>query len=212
MADLTGSPTRQDVSVPSAKDTLSAWLYPSARSTPSTPGPALVMAHGLGGVKEMRLDAFATRFQALGYTVLVFDYACHGSSTGKPRGLIDWAQQQRDWRNAVTYTRGLEAVDAEQVGVFGTSFAGGHVIQVAAEDAKLKCAISQCPFTDGLKSSQTTGLSTLPKLTALGIKDLLMGSDEKPVLVPLVGDPGQGVFALRWWRFGIANETPQSRS
>ncbi|MGX9145996.1 hypothetical protein [Mesorhizobium sp. 128a] len=47
------------------------------------------MAHGLGGIKEMRLDAFAERFSDAGYACLVFDYRNFGASEGAPRQLLD---------------------------------------------------------------------------------------------------------------------------
>jgi len=48
-----------------------------------------VLAHGFGGVREARLDAFAERFGDAGLAALVFDYRYFGASTGEPRQLID---------------------------------------------------------------------------------------------------------------------------
>lgn len=57
-------------STPAAKR-IAAWLYrPAGNGDP----PLLVMAHGLGAVRTMRLDAYAERFSAAGYACLVFDY------------------------------------------------------------------------------------------------------------------------------------------
>ena len=47
-----------------------------------------VMAHGLGGVRQMRLDAFAERFSSAGYRCLVFDYRHFGAGAGEPRQLL----------------------------------------------------------------------------------------------------------------------------
>ena len=49
----------------------------------------IVMAHGLGGTRRMRLTAFAERFVAEGYACLVFDYRYFGDSEGQPRQLLD---------------------------------------------------------------------------------------------------------------------------
>ena len=46
------------------------------------------MAHGLGGVRQMRLDAFAERFSSAGYRCLVFDYRHFGASAGETRQLL----------------------------------------------------------------------------------------------------------------------------
>lgn len=170
------------------------WLYSSEKFTASYPGPAIVLAHGLGGTKELKLDVYADCFNRMGYTCVVFDYRCSGGSEGLPRGLIDWHQQQQDWKCAIAYTRQLENVDADRVGLFGTSFSGGHVIQLAAADRRLKAVISQCPFTSGWQSSLCTGVAVAPRLAALGLLDLLIGSDRKPITVPLTGKPGEAAL------------------
>ena len=92
---------RTDIRVPSGATTLAAWLY---RPTTANP-PVIVMAHGLGGVKEMRLDAYADRFVSAGYAVVVFDYRHFGGSGGQPRQLLDIATELEDWRNALTWVR-----------------------------------------------------------------------------------------------------------
>jgi dienelactone hydrolase len=48
-----------------------AWLY-----RPGSGGevPCVVLAHGFGAVRELRLDAYAERFAAAGLAALVFDY------------------------------------------------------------------------------------------------------------------------------------------
>ena len=63
------------------------------------------MAHGLAAVKEMRLDAYAERFAAKGYHVLVFDYRHFGGSEGSPRQLLDIGKQHADWAAAVDYAQ-----------------------------------------------------------------------------------------------------------
>lgn len=188
-----GVERRVDIQIPSVSDDLMAgWLYSSSHFTSSTRGPAIVLAHGLGGTKELKLDVYADQFNQLGYTCVVFDYRCNGGSQGLPRGLIDWSQQQKDWNSAIAYTRQLENVDPDQVCLFGTSFSGGHVIELASRDKKIKAVISQCPFTDGWKSSLCTPFSSIPKMSALGLLDSIFGSEQKPVTVGLVGKSGEG--------------------
>ncbi|MFZ2240054.1 MAG: alpha/beta hydrolase, partial [Gordonia amarae] len=70
---------RSDVEFASGGVPCRAWLYePDTGNRP----PIIVMAHGLGAVREMRLDAFAERFADAGYACLVFDYRHFGSSAG----------------------------------------------------------------------------------------------------------------------------------
>ena len=130
------------------------WLYmPDGTSSEARP-PIIVMAHGLGAVKALRLSAFAERFQAKGYACLVFDYRHFGESEGEPRELLSLDRQREDWRSAVAFARSLSEVDARRVVVWGTSFGGGHAIVTAADDADIVAAIAQCPFTDGLASAR----------------------------------------------------------
>ncbi|GMG29749.1 unnamed protein product [Aspergillus oryzae var. brunneus] len=178
----------------SSEDFMCGWLYSSQKFTVSNLGPAIVLAHGLGGTKELKLDVYADSFNQMGYTCVVFDYRCTGGSEGLPRGLIDWHQQQEDWKSAIKYTRQLENIDPNQVGLFGTSFSGGHVIQLAATDRKLNAAISQCPFTSGWQSTLCTGSAATPRLAGIGLLDILFGSERKPITVPLTGRPGEAAL------------------
>jgi dienelactone hydrolase len=187
-----GIERRQNITIPFKGEHMAGWLYPSPKFTAANKGPAIVLGHGLGGTKELKLDVYADKFNQIGYTCVAFDYRCNGESTGLPRGLIDFAEQQKDWHAVLAYVRELDFVDPERVGIFGTSFGGGHVIQVGSADERLKAVIAQCPFTDGIRSAFTVGASAIPKLTAISMRDTLFGTDKHPVNVPLVGKPGEG--------------------
>lgn len=183
--------TRTDVTFPSGKDQCAAWLYAPPEMAANAAVPIIVLAHGLGGVKEERLDAFAERFALAGYACLVFDYRFFGASGGEPRQLLDIQAQLADWRAAVAYARTLPGVDPDRVVVWGTSFGGGHVIVTAAEDDRIAAVIAQCPFTSGLASSLTIPPVTSAKVTALALRDVI-GSrlGRAPVMVPTYGQPG----------------------
>jgi len=183
--------TRNDLTFTSGDGTCAAWLYPPAADSSGSPRPVVVMAHGLGGVKEMRLDAFAERFTAAGYVCLVFDYRHFGASSGEPRQLLDIDKQLQDWRSAVAFARTLDGVDPDRVVVWGTSFGGGHTIITAAQDKRIAAAISQCPFTDGLASAFAIPPVSSVKVTALAVRDAI-GSrlGRPPVMVPSYGPPG----------------------
>ena len=87
--------------------------------------PTVVMAHGFSAVKEMYLDAFAERFAAAGLAALVFDNRNFGASDGEPRQEIDPWAQVRDYRHAITFAATLPEVDADRIGVWGSSYSGG---------------------------------------------------------------------------------------
>src|ERR1035441_8186503 len=107
------------------------------------------MAHGWTGVREQRLDAYAERFAAAGLAALVFDYRHFGASGGEPRQLLDIGRQLADWRAAIAYVRGLEGIDPERIALWGSSFSGGHVIELAARDHRIAAVVAQMPFVDG---------------------------------------------------------------
>lgn len=146
----------------------SAYLY---RPTTEVATPMIVMAHGLGGTRRMRLTAFAERFVAEGYACLVFDYRYFGDSEGQPRQLLDIKSQLEDWKAAIAYARSLDKIDPNRVVIWGTSFGGGHVLATAANDNRLAAVISQCPFTDGFSSSMAMNPITTLKLMGLALKD-----------------------------------------
>jgi len=191
MSDAT-LPERRDVHFPSGSDRCHAWLYLPAASETGDPPPVLVMAHGLGGVKKVRLGAFAERFQAAGYACLVFDYRYFGESGGEPRELLSIRRQREDWQAAVAFTRSLPEVDRDRVVLWGTSFAGGHVIVTAAADRAVAAAIAQCPFTDGLSSARQISARGIARLGAAAAKDHLARlRGRPPVRVKVAARPGE---------------------
>ena len=182
--------TREDVSFRSGADRISAWLYRPDNVGPSGV-PLLVMAHGLGAVRTMRLDAYAERFSAAGYACLVFDYRNFGDSDGAPRQLLDVGMQLADWAAAVDYAHTLAGVDPARIGLWGTSFAGGHVIATAAR-LPVAAVVAQCPFTDGIASARTIPPLTTARVSLLGLRDLAAAAlGNPPVLVATAGRPGE---------------------
>jgi pimeloyl-ACP methyl ester carboxylesterase len=183
---------REDVEFTSGSDRISAWLYRPEGSDIEGPVPLLVMAHGLGAVRTMRLDAYAERFSAAGYACLVFDYRNFGDSEGVPRQLLDIKMQLADWAAAVAYARTLSGVDPDRIGLWGTSFAGGHVIATAARVPGIAAVVSQCPFTDGVASIRAMNPLTSARVTALAVRDAVGARlGRPPVLVPAAGKPGE---------------------
>ena len=127
--------------------TLRGWLYLPDRA--SSPVPTIIMAHGFSAVKENYLDRFAEVFSGGGLGALVFDNRNFGASDGEPRQEIDPWQQVRDYRDAITYACALPEVDENRIGVWGSSYSGGHVLVVGAIDRRVKCIASQVPLISG---------------------------------------------------------------
>jgi fermentation-respiration switch protein FrsA (DUF1100 family) len=138
---------RQDVEFEAGGVTLRGWLYTPDGA--AGPVPGIVMAHGFSAVKEMYLDRFAEAFAGAGLAALVFDNRNFGASDGEPRQEIDPWAQVRDYRDAITYAGTREEIDAERIGIWGSSYSGGHVLVVGAIDRRVKCVASQVPLVSG---------------------------------------------------------------
>ncbi|KAA1019650.1 alpha/beta hydrolase [Pseudonocardia sp. EV170527-09] len=138
---------RRDVEFDAEGVTLRGW-FQEAEGT-AGPAPTVVMAHGYSAVKEMYLDHYAELFAAGGLNALVFDNRNFGDSDGTPRQEIDPWAQVRDYRHAITYATTLAETDAARIGVWGSSYSGGHVLVVAAIDRRVKAVVAQVPLVSG---------------------------------------------------------------
>ena len=94
--------------------------------------PTVVMAHWFSAVKEMYLDRFAEAFAAVGIASIVFDNRNFGASDGEPRQEIDPWRQVRDYRDAITFARLFRRPMPPRIGIFGSSYSGGHVLTISA--------------------------------------------------------------------------------
>lgn len=125
--------------------------------------PCILMAHGWGGtVRGLRRDAVA--FAQAGYLVVAFDYRGWGNSDPRiilaapgPKGkaskfqaeviaireVIDPVEQGRDWLNALHWLQAEPGCDSERIGIWGSSYSGGHVLYAAAHDKRVKAVFSQ---------------------------------------------------------------------
>ena len=45
-------------------------------------------------------------------------------------------------------------MDRERIGIWGSSYSGGHALTVAAIDKRVKCVVSQVPTTSGFLAAQ----------------------------------------------------------
>ncbi|MCJ8206819.1 alpha/beta fold hydrolase [Pseudomonas sp. RGM2987] len=181
--------SRQDVHFDSGESYCSAWLYlPVGVEKP----PIVVLGHGLGAIREMRLDAFSERFAAAGIATLAFTYRYFGDSGGQPRQLMSVKRQLADWDAALDFVKRRADVDGRRVAVWGSSFGGGHAITVASRHPELLAAISQCPFTDGVAAAAALGVKGALQVTPVLLRDFvaqLLG--RPPVMVPIAAPPGK---------------------
>ena len=115
----------EDVRFKGAKgNTMSALLYIPPNATAQMPAPGILAVHGYINSRETQ-DGFAIEFARRGYVVLALDQTGHGYSDppafangfGGPDGL--------------TYLRGLDIVDKNNIGLEGHSMGGWTVLAAA---------------------------------------------------------------------------------
>ncbi|MDQ3163413.1 MAG: alpha/beta fold hydrolase [Actinomycetota bacterium] len=171
----------------SSGDPLHSWLYlPDAAS----PLPAVVMAHGIGGIKAAGLAPFAEHFAAAGFAVVVFDYRHWGHSGGKPRELLEVRRQCDDYRTVLRWAADHPGIDPSRLFAWGTSFAGMHILELAATET-LAGAIAQCPLVDGLAGMRNVPIVRSLRLTVMALADKLGAAiGRRPIYVPVSVPPG----------------------
>ncbi len=140
--------------------------------------PGVVLAHGWTGT-PVSMEKYAARFAEKGLVAFVIDYRGWGSSGGfvslvdevqtddqrklnqvtanvqiKRTRLIPWKQIE-DYRNAISWLQGEPGVDRNRIGIWGSSFSGGHIVTVAAIDSRVKAAVGQIPAVSGKDVPET---------------------------------------------------------
>lgn len=100
--------------------------------------PVIVMAHGLGGTKDLLLENFAREFINIGLAAFVFDYRFWGESDGKPRNMTDHKKLIEDWHSAIKTVRNIDNLDNDAIILWGTSFAGGWYLRLQLKINGLK--------------------------------------------------------------------------
>lgn len=130
--------------------------------------PTIVMSHGWGGAAAaLRPDAIV--FARAGYLVVTFDYRGWGNSDSRlilagmkqekkdgklvaevkeVREVVDPIDQTADIMNVIHWVAGEKQCDTERIGIWGSSFSGGHVVYVAARDPRVKAFVSQVGAMD----------------------------------------------------------------
>jgi len=118
--------------------------------------PAVILCHGWGGLRSHLNRAYAPDFAKAGYVVLTFDYRGWGDSDSRLeiqgkmpepdesgmitvraraiRELVDPFDQTEDIICCMDFLSGEPGVDPGRIGLWGTSFGGGHAVYVAANE------------------------------------------------------------------------------
>lgn len=162
--------------------TLRGWLYvPQADGAPY---PGIVMTHGFSATKEMALGSYADLLCAGGLAVLVYDHRCLGASDGEPRQLVDPWAQARDYIAALDWLEALDEINPARLGLWGSSFSGGHALVVGAIDDRVGAVVANVPFV-GHPDGAPTDDDAFDRL-AMGVRAHTHGADDVMGPLPVV--------------------------
>ena len=111
---------------------------------------AVLLCHGYTGVKDLYLPDNARVLNEAGYVVMTFDYKGWGDSEGSRSRLAPYSRVM-DVQAAMTFLGLQPEVDAEKIGLYGTSYGGATVSWVGAVDARAKCIVSVVGIGNGAR-------------------------------------------------------------
>jgi dipeptidyl aminopeptidase/acylaminoacyl peptidase len=117
---------------------------------PSEQRAGIVLCHGYTGVKDLYLPDNARVLTEAGYVVMTFDYKGWGDSEGARSRLAPYSRVA-DAQAALTFLETLPEVDAQRLGIYGTSYGGATVVWTGAIDRRVKCVVSVVGIGDGAR-------------------------------------------------------------
>ena len=158
---------QQPVTIWSEGTRLAADLFVPDDLAPGERRPVILLCHGWAGPKSHLSATYAPYLCSAGFICLTFDYRGWFESDsrlvtmeaqGEPdadgyltvrakpvREVVDPLDQNRDIHNVLDWLIDRPEVDATRLGLWGSSFGGGHVIYVAGTDSRIKVVVSQVP-------------------------------------------------------------------
>lgn len=161
-------------------------IYGAAAEAPK---PLIILTGGMSATIDFsNHTGFAEAFAEAGFLVLTYDHRNFGTSDGTPRQEVLPQQQVEDMRDALTFAQMQPGVDPERIGVWGSSFSGGHAINITAIDHRVKCVSVQVPFVSG---SQTVARQVRPDFLAM-TRQMWAGdrmgrmAGQPPMMMPVV--------------------------
>src|SRR6202140_909112 len=110
----------------------------------------IVLCRGYTGVRNIYLPDNARVLNEAGYAVLTFDYKGWGDSEGPKSRLAPYGRVA-DVQAALSFLGAQPEVDAERLGIYGTSYGGATVVFVAAIDPRVKCVVAVVGIGNGAR-------------------------------------------------------------
>jgi dienelactone hydrolase len=156
---------RKPVTIWSEGTRLAGDLFVPENADPNQKLPTVLLCHGWGGLKEHLSSTYAPWWAKSGLVALTFDYRGWGESDAKllpvadalqgkgeseimvrarpVREVVDPFDQIRDIAACLDFLEGEPLVDSDRIGLWGSSYGGGHVAYMAAHDSRVKAIVAQ---------------------------------------------------------------------
>jgi uncharacterized protein len=191
----------EEVEFPSEGTRCAATLYQPVGA--GRPLAGLVMGNGFANVRGMYLPRYAQAFADAGLAALAIDYRYLGGSGGQPRQQVLPEDQCDDLRNAITWLSERPEVDPRRIGLWGTSFAGGHVLRIAAQDPRVRAAVAQVPAIGLWRYLRRSGEQERDAFRARALAErLTFRATGRPRMLAITAPAGQdsvlGDDGLQW--------------
>lgn len=120
--------------------------------------PAIAVSGPFGAVKEQASGLYAQEMAKKGFLTIAFDPSYTGESSGYPRYFNSPDVNVEDFQSAVDFLSVQKNVDPEQIGIIGICGFGGHALQTAALDTRIKATAAMTMYD-------------MSRVTALGYND-----------------------------------------
>ncbi len=125
-------------------------VYSPDNLKPGETRAAILLCHGYTGVKDLYLPDNARVLNEAGYVAMTFDYKGWGDSEGTRNRLAPYSRVI-DVQAAMTFLGLQPEVDADRIGLYGTSYGGATVSWVGAVDQRAKCIVSVVGIGNGAR-------------------------------------------------------------
>lgn len=189
---------------------LHSWLVLPEKAKTNQKLPIVVMSHGIGAQKDMGLMNYAKMFADAGYAVLIFDSRFFGGSYSMKQQL-PWRNFIYPWNHKNDITAVVDfikkgslgsQVDAEQIVLWGTSMAGGHVLTAAhaLKPNAIRGVISQVAHLDGKAATQRAiaqrGVVGTIRVLSLAFADFVMSQllGFSPIYIKIAGTANETAY------------------
>ena len=128
---------------------IAGYLYsPDDWKPGDAPRPGILVLAGYSGNTQADCTHMMKRLCAEGWFVFGFDYQGFGKSEGR-RNRHRALEQAQNCYDAISYLQGVPGVDAERIGLYGTSFGGANGVWVTAFDERVAVLVTSVGVMNG---------------------------------------------------------------